>query len=270
MNWQLILSTSSSIFTLLFINMFLLPISYCQDDDNFGRCFSPFNCGDIENLSFPFWKDDGPQLCHQLGFRLTKCEDPQPVIIIGGYEFRLIYLNYSTYTMTVARNDLWDQLCTPSLINVTLGRPFLSYPQTNRNLNLFYDCTLPLHPNQFECPGRGLYSFYEDDVLERAAYEELSGVCVTAIRVQVNQSAFAQLQNQNQSPQLLEAWRLGFDVKYNYTAIFCEKCNSLKGKCANLTSPTYPFCSYRESGMHNLLNPTLRKAYMQHIFLFID
>lgn len=258
MNWQLILSTPSNIsifITFFFISLFfLLPTSYCQDDDNLLQCFTPFKCGDRENLTFPFWRDKTPQLCHQLGFRLSKCEDPQPVIFIGGYEFRLIYLNYSTHTMTVARNDLWDEICTADLINVTLGHTFLSNPETNRDLTLFYNCTEPLHPNQFECTGPGLYSFYADDLVESADhYEELSRVCDAAIRVKVNQSAFAELQKQSESPEFrLEAWRMGFDVGYNYTTIFCEKCNSFRGACANLSSPPYPICNYTESaGTHN-------------------
>ncbi|XWS48278.1 hypothetical protein CRYUN_Cryun13aG0061500 [Craigia yunnanensis] len=254
MHSQLILSTLSvSIFT-FFISLFLLPISYSQDDEIFKQCLYPFKCGVIENLIFPFWTDDHPQLCHQQGFRLTKCDDSQPIIIIGGHEFRLLYLNHVDYTMTIARNDLWKQICPPIPINVTLSHPFLSYPQTNRNLTLFYNCTLPPRPVLFQCT-EGLDSFYADDLHERANYEEFSDACDTAIQIQVTQSAFVELQNE--TPQSLDAWKRGFDLKYNLPEIFCQKCNSLEGKCANLSSDDYPIC---KNPVHSYSRESLRDA----------
>ena len=266
MHYQLFLSTPSiSIFTFFFISFFILPISHSQDDENFERCFSPFKCGNIENLTFPFWKDDRPQLCRQGGLKLTKCEDrQQPVINIGGNEFQLIYFNYSAYKMSIARNDLWEHICASNPITVELGNPFLSYSHTNRTLTFYFNCYLYSPPPHlpFQCTQRP-NSFYADDLDERDQHVNLS--CHSAIQVQVNQNASAELQNEEQ--QLLEHWRWGFDVVYNLPEIFCQKCNSLKGKCANLTSPPYPFC--KTPGMHNLLNPTLRQAYMQLIFVHV-
>ncbi|XP_022739081.1 LEAF RUST 10 DISEASE-RESISTANCE LOCUS RECEPTOR-LIKE PROTEIN KINASE-like 1.2 isoform X3 [Durio zibethinus] len=237
MHSQMIISAPSiSIFTFFFISLILLPVSYCQDDKSFEECFSPFNCGDIRNLTFPFWIDGRPEHCRQEGFRLTNCGYQQPVIDIGGNEFRLIYLNQATYTMTIARNDLWEDICLENPINITLDYPFLCYPQTNRNLTFFYNC----NPPQFNCT-LGLRSFYADDLTERDKYEGFNSSCGTAIQVQVNQSAFSQLWNER--PQLLEDWRLGFDVVYNFSRLFCSKCDSLNGRCGNWSSPLYPICS---------------------------
>ncbi|WRX17537.1 Wall-associated receptor kinase [Theobroma cacao] len=243
MNSQLMLSTPSIfIFTFFLIGLFSLPISFCQDDENFEQCFSRFDCGDIKNLTYPYWTDDRPQLCKQEGFRLTKCEDEKPVIHIGRYEFRMIYLNHFTYAMTISRNDLWEKICPENPINVTLENPFLRYSPTNRHLTFFYNCNLSIQPspNPFRCT-EDLYSFYADDLVERARYGDLSDSCDTAIQVQVNQSAFAELQNQ--TPQRLEAWKLGFDVVYNLAEILCSACNnSRRGKCEILSSQ-YPICN---------------------------
>ncbi|KAK6276501.1 hypothetical protein POUND7_006210 [Theobroma cacao] len=213
-----------------------------SDDENFEQCFSRFDCGDIKNLTYPYWTDDRPQLCKQEGFRLTKCEDEKPVIHIGRYEFRMIYLNHFTYAMTISRNDLWEKICPENPINVTLENPFLRYSPTNRHLTFFYNCNLSIQPspNPFRCT-EDLYSFYADDLVERARYGDLSDSCDTAIQVQVNQSAFAELQNQ--TPQRLEAWKLGFDVVYNLAEILCSACNnSRRGKCEILSSQ-YPICN---------------------------
>ncbi|EOY21081.1 Uncharacterized protein TCM_012401 [Theobroma cacao] len=242
MHSQLILSIPSiSMFIFFFISLFFLPISYCQDDENFVHCFSPFDCGDIKNLTYPFWTDGRPPLCQHEGFRLTKCKDQQPVINVSGNEFRLIYLNQSTYTMSIARNDLWENICPANLINVNVESRVLRYHPRNRHLTFFYNCT-PSLPNLFQCTGEGeFYSLYADDLFERDRYEDLRDSCGTAIQVQVNQSAFAELQNQ--TPQRLEAWKLGFDVVYNLAEILCSACNnSRRGKCEILSSQ-YPICN---------------------------
>ncbi|XVE64028.1 hypothetical protein DITRI_Ditri07aG0068500 [Diplodiscus trichospermus] len=233
---------SISSFTFFLISLFLLPISHCQDDENFWQCFSSFDCGAIKNLTFPFWNDNSPEFCRQKDFGLTKCDDrEEPVISIGGNEFRLINLNYPAYTMTIARNDLWQQICLSNPINVSLGNDFLSYPPTNRQFTLFYNCSQPRAPiNEFPCfQPQGLYSFYVDDSTERENYEEFFDACRTAIKVEVNQSAEIQRQLS------LGFWRIGFDVVFDISAIFCKKCDSLNGKCRNFTSPQYPICKSR-------------------------
>ncbi|XP_012484273.1 LEAF RUST 10 DISEASE-RESISTANCE LOCUS RECEPTOR-LIKE PROTEIN KINASE-like 1.2 isoform X2 [Gossypium raimondii] len=248
MHYQLCLSTLAiSIFTYFLTIFFLIPLSYSQDDENFAQCFDSFSCGDIHNLMFPFSKDDRSLLCRQDGFVLSKCEDPQPIIHIGGNEYRLMYLNHSTSTMSIVRNDLWEQSCLPNPINITINDSFLTYPPTNRHLTLFYNCSnVPQRPIIFPCSPE-LLSFYADDLSERDTYRDFSNSCGTNIQVQVNQSSFDELQNER-NEYMLEEWRFGFNVVYDFPSIFCERCDNLVEKCSNLVnSPRYPVC---KSGRH--------------------
>ncbi|XP_040957664.1 LEAF RUST 10 DISEASE-RESISTANCEUS RECEPTOR-LIKE PROTEIN KINASE-like 1.2 isoform X3 [Gossypium hirsutum] len=248
MHYQLCLSTLAiSIFTYFLTIFFLIPLSYSQDDENFAQCFDSFSCGDIHNLMFPFSKDDRSQLCRQDGFVLSKCEDPQPIIHIGGNEYRLMYLNHSTSTMSIVRNDLWEQSCLPNPINITINDSFLTYPPTNRHLTLFYNCSnVPQRPIIFPCSPE-LLSFYADDLSERDTYRDFSNSCGTNIQVQVNQSSFDEVQTER-NEYMLEEWRFGFNVVYDFPSIFCERCDNLVEKCSNLVnSPRYPVC---KSGRH--------------------
>ncbi|KAA3455765.1 putative serine/threonine-protein kinase isoform X4 [Gossypium australe] len=243
MHYQLCLSTLAiSIFTFFLTIFFLIPLSYSQDDENFAQCFDAFSCGDVHNLMFPFSKDDRPELCHQDGFVLSKCEDPQPIIHIGGNEYRLMYLNHSTFTMSIVRNDLWEQSCLPNPINITINDSFLNYSPTNRHLTLFYNCfNVPQRPIIFPCSPE-LLSFYADDLSERDTYRDLSNSCGTNIQVQVSQSSFNELQAER-NEYMLEEWRFGFNVVYDFPAIFCERCDNLVEKCSNLmNSSRYPVC----------------------------
>ncbi|KAB2011977.1 hypothetical protein ES319_D09G057100v1 [Gossypium barbadense] len=158
-----------------------------------------------------------------------------------------MYLNHSTSTMSIVRNDLWEQSCLPNPINIAINDSFLTYPPTNRHLTLFYNCSnVPQRPIIFPCSPE-LLSFYADDLSERDTYRDFSNSCGTNIQVQVNQSSFDELQNER-NEYMLEEWRFGFNVVYDFPSIFCERCDNLVEKCSNLVnSPRYPVC---KSGRH--------------------
>ncbi|KAG4130879.1 hypothetical protein ERO13_D09G172200v2 [Gossypium hirsutum] len=240
-------SISISIFTLLLFIIFLLPVSYTQDEPSLSQCFNVFDCGSVKGLTFPFWKEDSPEYCRQEGFQVIECEDDhQPVIRIGETKFRLVSVDQPLYRMTIAREDLWDQVCSsdPSRIsNVTLAYSFLRYSDKNHNLTFFYNCNSSF-PAHFRC-GQELVPIYADGLVDRGSYEQFFGSCHgRPIQVQVNESAFQQLQSRGLGNVDSEGWKLGFDVFYPLADLFCEKCKMQKGLCENMASSRYPLCKH--------------------------
>ncbi|XVF09751.1 hypothetical protein REPUB_Repub07fG0122700 [Reevesia pubescens] len=232
MSSQLIFSPQfNSMFTIFFILIFL-PTSYSHYYESLKDCFPPFTCGDLKNLSYPFWTDDHPQHCRHDGFRLIKCEDPLPVLHISGDEFRVLHINQSVYRMTIVRTDLWEDTCPKNFVNVTLEHPFLHYSQTNQNLTLFYNC-IPWIEMPSENMVQRFVDLSTDSVVMRHNYQYLRK-CGTPVEVQVNQTNFARLQNKNLN--LHEALKQGFDVEYDFYEIFCSTCKELSGKCFKSSS----------------------------------
>ncbi|XP_012486431.1 LEAF RUST 10 DISEASE-RESISTANCE LOCUS RECEPTOR-LIKE PROTEIN KINASE-like 2.1 isoform X2 [Gossypium raimondii] len=245
-------SISISIFTLLLFIIFLLRVSYTQDEPSLSQCFNGFDCGSVKALTFPFWKEDSPEYCRQEGFQVIECEaDHQPVIRIGETKFRLVSVDQPLYRMTIASEDLWDQICSsdPSRItNVTLGYSFLRYSDKNHNLTFFYNCKssfpAPTASGHFRC-GQELVPVYADDLVGRGSYEQFFRSCQGGpIQVQVNESAFQQLQIRGPGNVDSEDWKLGFDVFYPLADLFCEKCKLQKGLCENKASSRYPLCKH--------------------------
>ncbi|GMI71532.1 hypothetical protein HRI_000822500 [Hibiscus trionum] len=221
------LPSISFIHLLLFVH---LPISYTQENANFMQCFDPFPCGNVQNLVFPFWREgSSPEFCQAQGFGLTKCEeDDPPLISIGGHEFRLVSVNQSGYSMTIARGDLWETICPPPPIsNITLGYPFLGFSPTNRNFTFFYGCDSSVAPPRgggpmTECT-QWSNSFYADDIDDGSSYQQFRQLCRGgAIQVQINQSNFEQLRREAENLGSVR-WRLGFDVVYDLPDVFCGK-----------------------------------------------
>ncbi|KAK8490137.1 hypothetical protein V6N13_097274 [Hibiscus sabdariffa] len=236
---------SISFFTLLFFVH--LPVSYAQNDANIRQCYESFSCGNIENLVFPFWREGSPEFCRIEGFRLTKCDDDQPYINIGGTEFRLVSVDQPGFRITIAREDLWETICiSPPITNLTLGNHLLRFSPANRNLTFFYGCGSSVAPPRdrarFECSA-GSFSLYADDVNDGNSYQQFRQLCPGgAIHVQVNQSDFERHQIQRGGNFETGTWRVGFDVEYDYAEIFCGKCNGDKSLCNNPTSSQYPVC----------------------------
>ncbi|XP_022765547.1 probable fructokinase-7 isoform X1 [Durio zibethinus] len=230
MSFQLIFSPQ---FYSIFFILILLPTSYSNGvDESLMDCFHPFSCGDLKNLSYPFWTDDHPQHCHLEGFELIKCEDPQPLILISGHEFRVLHINQSVYRMTIVRIDLWEDTCPKNFVNVTLEHPFLHYSKTNQNLTVFFNCIPWIEMPCENMVQRLVDPFYATDpFVIRDNFQHLRK-CGTS--VQVNKTNFDRLRNRKLN--LLEALKQGFDMEYDFYEIFCSKCKDLGGKCFKSSS----------------------------------
>uniref|UniRef100_A0A2N9I0E4 non-specific serine/threonine protein kinase n=1 Tax=Fagus sylvatica TaxID=28930 RepID=A0A2N9I0E4_FAGSY len=97
----------SSLVTLSFFFFFtILPPSYCIDDELFVQCGRTYDCGDIKNISFPFWGDDRSQYCGLPGFQLECHDGKYPIIRFEELEFRVLHINTFLHTMSIARLDL--------------------------------------------------------------------------------------------------------------------------------------------------------------------
>ncbi|XP_042960590.1 LEAF RUST 10 DISEASE-RESISTANCE LOCUS RECEPTOR-LIKE PROTEIN KINASE-like 2.7 [Carya illinoinensis] len=141
---------STSLPSILLISFFiiltvlLLPPSYCIDDDLFYvECGRPYNCGSFRNIPFPFWIDDGrPDYCgrRDKGYELKCFNNEYPVLQFEELKFRVLNLNQSTNNMTIARMDLWGNLCPEKKQTTALNYNLYDYTSTVQNLTLFYRC----------------------------------------------------------------------------------------------------------------------------------
>ncbi|KAJ6687783.1 LEAF RUST 10 DISEASE-RESISTANCE LOCUS RECEPTOR-LIKE PROTEIN KINASE-LIKE 1.2 [Salix koriyanagi] len=89
--------------TVFFVLIILVSSSSGGDSDNkdYTDCNKPFNCGLMQQLSYPFWGGDRPEVCGHEGFQL-KCADGQhPILASDALEYSLSSLNQSSRVMTL-------------------------------------------------------------------------------------------------------------------------------------------------------------------------
>ncbi|XP_059639403.1 LEAF RUST 10 DISEASE-RESISTANCE LOCUS RECEPTOR-LIKE PROTEIN KINASE-like 2.1 isoform X1 [Cornus florida] len=228
----------STIFLLLFITTF--STSQSEDHEMFSECRNQtYNCGqNIKGIGYPYWGDGRPQYCGHPLFQLKCQNNDYPVIDIDDHTFRVLGINSSGYTMTMARLDLWYNHCPQTLTNITLNTTFFGYPSTVRNLYLFYNCTSNftidfVSRNNFTCDFDGSSEsngFYADESFLRIQLNGNDGTsCEDGIEVSVLKTSLDGLWNG--SVNLQKALNLGFEVIYNTDDFQCAACETSGGTC---------------------------------------
>ncbi|XP_062158442.1 LEAF RUST 10 DISEASE-RESISTANCE LOCUS RECEPTOR-LIKE PROTEIN KINASE-like 2.8 [Alnus glutinosa] len=121
-------------------------------------CNRPYNCGSLINIPYPFWGDSRPEYCGQHGYNLNCRNNEYPVLRFEALEFRVLNINTSTRTFTIARSDICEGPCAllPEFHNTTLNSALFDYASTVQDITLLYDCpppqdNIPPAPNRFNC-----------------------------------------------------------------------------------------------------------------------
>ncbi|GFZ12227.1 hypothetical protein Acr_23g0006120 [Actinidia rufa] len=239
--------------------IFITSIQTChgQFEEQYYNCTSNYlyTCGQVaQNLTYPFWGGSRPQYCGHPAFEL-KCQDHDyPTFNIGNHEFRVLGINLSSYRISIARLDLWENYCTPDLSNITLSPSDLfRYNDMVRGLFIFYNCTPEMtraFPN-FTCnvDGRESDGFYTDLLLLGQEVEGLDWPanamsCSQMIAVPVMRVALNELLNKTLA--LQDALKWGFEVQYDAKTADCLRCEGSGGICGSDSTGIEFICHCRD------------------------
>ncbi|XP_058008459.1 uncharacterized protein LOC131182947 [Hevea brasiliensis] len=235
------------IITFFFLLVFV-PTSYCEEDEFYRECFTPFQCGNLPNLSYPFWGDERPEICGYQGFRLRCQEGPSPIITINDQEFYVKFVNQSERVMIISRKDLSQNVCPPGvaeILNTTLNETPFSYVPEFENVSLFYNCsnkaTMVPTPYKISCSVNDEQrdAFYATDWLLNKWNQDPSD-CNIRVEVPVPKVDVEQLISGGMEA-LSKALREGFNVTYMFETIpMCYECVHSGGICGT-DSSTFRF-----------------------------
>ncbi|KAF5934554.1 hypothetical protein HYC85_030725 [Camellia sinensis] len=190
-----------------------------------------------------------PQFCGVQGFGLTCYGNGSTTIVIENQTFHVLHINQSTHNMTIARADLWDNLCPMELSNTTLNWSLFDYgPHPHvLNLTLFYDCLPDLasydqiqERSHFQCPGgqssSNINFFIEESSLTNPPY-------CKSIKVPVFQEGLHAFWG-DEHMTVEELVKQGFEADYHEMDKFqaCDLCNDSGGECGTDTTTNQAIC----------------------------
>ncbi|XAR71378.1 hypothetical protein NMG60_11028604 [Bertholletia excelsa] len=240
------LSSSITVAAILLLLSALLCASF-SSAATFSNCDRTFNCGPIQNISYPFTGGDRPDYCGPTQFRLTCRDNAYTEVTINSLTYRVLQINQTQTTLVLARPDLWNNTCPEKFVNATLDSPVFSYGIDNLVLNLFYGCSWILHftpYNRFSCTVRGVNyteGFYlvgpvpDDPILQNWT------TCHVSVAVPVTDVAARNLTANRTT--VGEALMKGFNVNYTDPyASECSKCILFGRQCAFDPDLGKPIC----------------------------
>ncbi|KAJ4848032.1 hypothetical protein Tsubulata_009367 [Turnera subulata] len=234
------------------ILILLASVSFSRVDyEGYSECKKPFNCGLLQNLSYPFWGGNRHLYCGHIAFRLA-CQAGQYPSIFGDGEpeqFRLMLVDPNRKVMTLALIKPEEYICPQNPENKTLNPSFLSLPGSNlRTLDLFYGCTESMHPPGTEikgCQGWGRSYFgFERWPTDSGHYPP---TCNATIRIPVPVDVVDGL-DKGGMPAVEGLLREGYNLSYLHgrAATICQECTSSGGVCGtNASDPTGFLCLCR-------------------------
>ncbi|KAF8376703.1 hypothetical protein HHK36_031620 [Tetracentron sinense] len=221
-----------------------LPVSFSENDGRYTNCTRTFDCGNIQNIGYPFWGRNRPEYCGLPEFEL-RCEDGSPEMEIMSQQYHVLGINQIQEVLTLARMDFWNDTCPLQFANTTLNYTLFNYTRDNANLTLFYGCTSTIvinASNRFDCTVNGITSgsYFVIGPVPMDPNQNLTK-CNISIQVPILQAAVYGLLD---DPLNLEkALRGGFKVKYNATNdTLCMECVESGGHCGYDWTLLQPTC----------------------------
>ena len=220
------------------ITLIHCPTSLRADDEKYLTCEAPFNCGNLVNLSYPFWASNRPNYCGHPSFQLD-CSSNVPQINITTMNYRVLEINDTSRTLQVARTDYLDTICPAVLVNTTIDNNLFSYvTSSDTNLTLYYNCRTPLAAlpilvfYQFNCSinNTNFINYYTQSPQTFLTISNLIGGCNNWVNVPVLQSAVPTALTYDT---VIAAIDSGFMLRWNASESQCDTCLKAGGLCGS-------------------------------------
>lgn len=261
------METSTFIFLLLiFLTSSNIRTSSCADDYRYANCSQAFECGNIQNIGYPFWGINRADYCGQPGFEL-KCQDNVPLITAASIAFRILDISAENQALMVAREDFYPNICPHHFYNTSLDSTIFRYASELRNLTLLYGCSsVPKVPfpeilREPDCFINGT------NVKVFCVTRNLSfNPCNSSVTVPILETSAEALDNNEITT--YEALRNGFGLQWRISNDQCENCIDSGGSCGfNRTTNEFAcFCQDQPTAISCSSRPG---AWLRFLFAYM-
>ncbi|KAK7340943.1 hypothetical protein VNO77_21661 [Canavalia gladiata] len=216
----------SSIFILLLISI-NIPSCLSEDDWQYTNCNSPFRCGNISDLKYPFWGENREPFCGVPELEL-KCEGNVPKITVNSIKYSILDWDNTTEKLTLARDDYLGSVCGGGYKNSTFDNiPFQYDDSLLQNVTLYYLCPSSAFP-----PGNTPFSF-DCGGSDRVYYTLGNPIAGSPCQIVVIPffKSNASLVSSNSLNTLSEALNNGFALEWRENSEECKTCIDSGGEC---------------------------------------
>ncbi|XVF71589.1 hypothetical protein PTKIN_Ptkin12aG0050500 [Pterospermum kingtungense] len=238
-------------FMIISLILILAPRYVVADDGNFSSCSELIDCGNVQDIGYPFWGLNRPESCGHPDFKLN-CNGNNPEITIMSVTYRVLNISSSTQVLELARTDYYDNICPTYLINSTFSSSLFEYNMSTQDIRLYYGCqsltglvnltSVQGISNQFECSinKTDFIGYYVTRNITETSFGTLAtvissslGSCNYSVSIPVLNSEIQTLELNRNPDTLQEALRVGFEVQWSANDFLCDKCLKSDGQCGH-------------------------------------
>lgn len=254
---KIYLKPRKSTFFFFFIAFHLSPCFSEEPLREFKDCGVSYNCGELVNITYPFWGNKRQSFCGRKEFKLNCKKNQITTISINSLEYNVLKINQANNRMRIARSDLFENYCPDNEIQMaSMDQHLFAYASNNQNISVWYNCS---RENEIQIPeiykfgcggkwaqvGRANYAFEP----WAAIWSLQMGECRMKIEVMITIEWLKEGIKERKS--LVEkAVKWCFDVEYgNWYKEACDECNENGGKCGG--NNTYPYYCICKNGVAN-------------------
>lgn len=246
--------------TVILVVAIHFPTILCQITQPYKVCSQLVRCGNT-TLDYPFWGLGHPAYCGHLGFEIT-CKSNVPILHYRSLSFRVLKIQISQKTITIARDDLWSSYCPQYLYNTTYDlNLFNDNNFAQENVILYYGCDSSSQAllgtnHNFNC---GVNDTKKDSYINDTKISNYfmatsmisinnmlnnSMHCSTRITVPAIRSLANRLGlKSTKESDLRSALRTGFNLQWTANNDKCDQCFQSGGTCgSNFQEPSLFVC----------------------------
>ncbi|KAJ6861328.1 hypothetical protein NC651_037419 [Populus alba x Populus x berolinensis] len=222
-----LLQTISLPLTVITIIIIAIPISLCEPDERYLSCSKSFECGNIQNITYPFWGVNRPQYCGYPGFHLD-CSGDAPVIKISEVAYQVLEIK-SSYASNTKNIMLYYGCPTiPSQFLPTLGLSYQFSCNISRTDMVGYYLTRNLSMSATGSFAANISSYLES--------------CNHSVLIPAYESAVRSIESHPTAANLTNALHQGFWLQWTANDSLCNKCKFSGGQCGYNTDTSKFTC----------------------------
>ncbi|KAF8399081.1 hypothetical protein HHK36_014947 [Tetracentron sinense] len=211
-------------------------------DRQFEAC-APRDCGNVLNISYPFWiSDEQESYCGYPNFEIT-CKDSKPILTMSDDDYIIRDIFYKNHSILVA-NEALNTTCPTPLNNFTLDRTPFNYSLNHADIFFFYNCTsVPDGEHLYKVPcasnssHKSVAVFVHEGGVDYWNYTSWNCQSSVSTPIDVDEDGgFEKIIDLNFKYFLKEGFLL------NWTAMNCSECEGSGGRCGFDNSEFMCFC----------------------------
>ncbi|KAF8369534.1 hypothetical protein HHK36_032443 [Tetracentron sinense] len=211
-------------------------------DRQFEAC-APRDCGNVLNISYPFWiSDEQESYCGYPNFEIT-CKDSKPILTMSDDDSIIRDIFYKNQSFLVA-NEALNTTCPTPLNNFTLDRTPFNYSLNHADIFFFYNCTsVPDGEHLYKVPcasnssHKSVAVFVHEGGVDYWNYTSWNCQSSVSTPIDVDEDGgFEKIIDLNFTYYLKEGFLL------NWTAMNCSECEGSGGHCGFDNSEFMCFC----------------------------